>query len=210
MEVPSFVDILTGQVPVTDRLLINLPLNDLLNLCQTNPNINNLCHQDYIWRERTRLEFPEDFQNIPPNTSWEAYYINLYLTVPVKIYRNNTLFESFRISRRDIRNFEPTLSGTGVIIYTDKNKNAVAFVSNEGGYPLVTPMNIDRIYVFPSTNNQNLIDTIAIYQTLSDIYNPNRSTAFTLGGQYYVLDYNAMMRANKQTRDFLTNFLALI
>lgn len=56
---------------ITYEYLVNLPVAELLSICQVNESITTLCQQRDIWIARIKKEFPEvDVTNIENHRSW--------------------------------------------------------------------------------------------------------------------------------------------
>lgn len=49
------------QLGFTDELLVSLPVDSLLNMCQTNKTVNTLCKHPYIWKTRFQQHYPKSF-----------------------------------------------------------------------------------------------------------------------------------------------------
>lgn len=51
--------------------LVDLPINELLSICQVSVDINTLCHQNVLWETRIAKEFPDvNITNIENPRSW--------------------------------------------------------------------------------------------------------------------------------------------
>jgi len=58
-------------------ILVSLNVADLLNFCQTNKQFREFCQSDYLWQQKTFMEY--DISDKPADISWKQYYIRLSL-----------------------------------------------------------------------------------------------------------------------------------
>jgi len=47
------------------QIALNLPIEDLITLCQTNIRIYNFCNHEWFWKQRFRKDFP-NISDQPP------------------------------------------------------------------------------------------------------------------------------------------------
>ena len=145
-----------------------LPVQDLLNLCQTNLHLANLCRNPDLWRARIITDFPAtDLRQIP--NPQEAYltevqeprsiYIHTFLPgnqpgyqlVPEEIIPDDRLFARVReiaeqtgepytiVYSRPI----PSLDRPSVTVIALQNRNAVEYISEKPGLiPRITQIDI--------------------------------------------------------------------
>jgi hypothetical protein len=151
----SFSEWLGSHDPIRANLLINLPLNSLINLSATDVNIKFLCQDDYIWQQRVINEFFDESQNFC-HATWKDYYMYLYQTVPVKKYQDNVFLKKYRISRKELCSPIIRIIGNVLTLYTDINGNVIAYSNILGhSYQLFRPMPIiERIYTFKTIRNE--------------------------------------------------------
>ena len=65
-------------------LLINLDINDILTMCRTTNDFNQICDEDYLWRSKTNNDYPL-YQSKPVNNSWKQTYIKLNRNIKIWI-----------------------------------------------------------------------------------------------------------------------------
>jgi hypothetical protein len=58
------------------EILLNLPLTDLVNLCETNHELNDICNSKYFWQQKTFKDFGKGIGN-SNDISWYQIYKNL-------------------------------------------------------------------------------------------------------------------------------------
>lgn len=98
------------------QILINLPIKDLISLCQTNQKIHQVCLLDRLWTGRLRQEYPEF--PIPPQVNLRNFYFRLlWLQSRAKIFRitakdilQNTHFKNVNTFVRAINTRTPLLT----------------------------------------------------------------------------------------------------
>jgi hypothetical protein len=66
---------------INEQILQNLPDKDLVNACQTNRQLREICQRDNFWLNRIRIKFPYLDLNVlneyKSGKSWNEYYIEL-------------------------------------------------------------------------------------------------------------------------------------
>ena len=98
---------------IPDNILITsilpkLPLNDLLELCESNQHFNDLCQNELLWKHRMMIKFPELLKSKPNSIIWKDFYL-YYETVDnvLPIYYHGDLIEIVPISRHYLNNIIP-------------------------------------------------------------------------------------------------------
>jgi hypothetical protein len=138
--------------------IINLPLKDLLYLCQTNSRINSLCQNEFLWMSRVQKEFPLDDISLPFNTSWKQFYIDLYEhSYPINVFLNNKFFLNGRF--HDIHNLKERIQQTfkdyAIILFTDSGNKTLYFITPD-----------DTTFYLVQRNNLGGLTNIYIYTYL--------------------------------------------
>lgn len=210
---PSLSNILTSNYPISENLLLNLPLHTLLNLCETNREINLLCQQDFIWRQRVNNEFPSEITHIPPNTTWRQFYVSLQ-SISVNIQQAVPVLH-FTILRTDMNRFISSLKGHIYIIYfSDANGKVVAFIDdNKNKFLLFDPMpTIRNIYTFgfgrtTSEFGDYIYNNVSNYKRLFQ-YKGSQIQHMSQGVEQIVtIDDTVLKHFSQQLSDLLTNDL---
>lgn len=67
------------------NILLSLPLNSVLTMCQVNRYYNDICKDDFFWKEKTLYDF--GVKTRPIGLTWKEYYFSLSLRdISVCIY----------------------------------------------------------------------------------------------------------------------------
>ena len=76
---------LTGVRDLDFKILNKLDDNDLVNVCKTNKQANNLCDDQGFWLQRIMIKFPylgiDVLKKYKQNRSWSQYYIEDLRTI---------------------------------------------------------------------------------------------------------------------------------
>jgi hypothetical protein len=56
------------------EILLNLPLIDLLHVCETNHELNAICGSEYFWQQKTIKDFGNNVENLN-NLPWYEVYV---------------------------------------------------------------------------------------------------------------------------------------
>lgn len=148
-------EFLSNNYPITENLLSQLSLDTLLTLCATNTSVNLLCQSDFIWRQRTEIEFPDELRNIPPDVTWKDHYIYLHGTIGVKEYRDNILIKSSRVIRLNFPDIIIYLPDGYAFCADDQNRIIGFMTPIKTFFQLINPMpRIKNIYIFKSIDNE--------------------------------------------------------
>jgi len=127
--------------------LIKLPFLSLVNLAQTNSEINNLCNDEYLWEKKSRLELSSLLFAKLIDQSWKSFYLRVmkYNRIPavsllgkrcitkyVLIEPTYTLKEE---SEYVIASFK-LLPNNLIIVYTDvyEKLTGLIYIDNIGKY----------------------------------------------------------------------------
>jgi len=165
------MNLLTLPTDLLTYQLIHLPIDTLINLCQTNSRIAKLCNDDYLWQQRVINVFKDRVNDKNSNNTWKAFYFNLlnshivpiyYLSITKKLITLQIKIES-----------DSSLKGiTDYIMNTLKIYQATLIFSNENKKPLaVTTFNIYSRYLEEIIDQQWRIKTNKIVVT-NDISPP--------------------------------------
>lgn len=68
----------TGLPELDSLILLNLDPKSLLNACQTNVQINQICQDDLFWRYKMENDYPELIEYKPKDLSFRQQYISLH------------------------------------------------------------------------------------------------------------------------------------
>jgi hypothetical protein len=130
-----------------------LPVETILNYCQVNQYIKQVCQHRYLWAQLIRRDFPH--VDLSPNTelSLKDRYINLYQTHTITIQYNHYNFVLKYMSPQKRLEYPNELAeGDYVAIYQDENNQYIGFRTRMGVDPSLTnPENIDKITVVDFT-----------------------------------------------------------
>jgi hypothetical protein len=62
------------------EILLNLPIKDMIHMCQTSVKLQNICRENELWRRRMMIDY--NIIDKPLEISWRTYYIKKYLNIP--------------------------------------------------------------------------------------------------------------------------------
>lgn len=59
------------------NVLYNLPVNDILNMCQINKQFASVCNDEYYWKNKFNLDYHDYVEYKLPNITWKDTYLLL-------------------------------------------------------------------------------------------------------------------------------------
>lgn len=140
------------------NILLRVDLFYLLNICSAGKEINNICDDEYFWKKRLQLDYPNSYSKIyeelkykssEPYT-WRKYYIQLYVSdiiIDDVVYCDNNewvdseisaIIPKFPLYVYEIEDnlydiYPDVLAGNKTIAYFDRDTHKV-IDSTEGSY----------------------------------------------------------------------------
>ena len=60
------------------KIALELPIPELLELCQTNRDYEYLCNSEEFWQKRLQKDYTKNVWEKPDNLSYKDYYHKLY------------------------------------------------------------------------------------------------------------------------------------
>lgn len=78
------------SVEIQVKLLLELDLSSIENLCEASPVFRSICNDERFWREKTALDYPDFPLTIPVGTTFKETYRLLYYpdyTLPIQLDR---------------------------------------------------------------------------------------------------------------------------
>ena len=118
---------------------LNLPLAELLRLCETSFDYSVICEDDTFWRSRTELEFPNSIPHRPQKILWRDYYTSMANPRFIPVYQNG----DWIMTELPFSNYNPSFSLPWIgrifsqtqqretAVFYDRNFNPI-LVLNEG------------------------------------------------------------------------------
>ena len=138
------------------ELLLSMKTADLLNLCSSNRQLENLCNNENFWRQKVQqlnLNIPKVF-----NKSWKQHFIDLTSTksVPLTIFNNGDRIGTLKIKYTDtietvLNNANELFFSTSniahgiALLFQDKNNRILATIANPFTQPTYYNINPDDI-----------------------------------------------------------------
>lgn len=69
------------------KILSYLSLDELGRFCSSNPQINNICNQDFLWQAKSFQDYGERAKNKPREVNWKEWY-QLLMLKKIPLYFN--------------------------------------------------------------------------------------------------------------------------
>lgn len=148
-EKPSQFNLLGLPNEIIMKILSDLSLRDLLNTCQSNRTISQLCKSDLLWKLRVERQFPDEMDK-HRGITWKDHYFYLLL--------KHTFIET-NIDFYD-ENFNKTSVKTKIYPYTTPLGNFLSFLLGGIHNPNYESV---KIYIDSSTLTSSCNDEIVIY-----------------------------------------------
>jgi len=104
------------------QLFIQTPLSSLLQLYQCDHKLTDLCNIDYLWQQRTLLEY--NMKEVPHNLTWKEFYLKLVeSTHEVKIFVNSNYQSQIKVHYLSTLNttINPKFENGNIVILLDAN-----------------------------------------------------------------------------------------
>lgn len=105
------------------EVLPKLPIESLVNFCQINQRINDICKNDTLWQLKTYNDYPDKINNKPELLLWVDYYNQLYKFIP--IYINGDII-GYR-DKTDLINRDVNFNGLEIFL-GDKNLKPIMII----------------------------------------------------------------------------------
>lgn len=148
------------------EIALQLPILDLLQLCQVSHYYNDICNDEQFWKEKTFYDFKDYAGNKLTHLTWKEYYIYLYnesLLVP--IFLNNDHISDITIFRHQaVSEVFNTLSekyNNTFFVFTGHNLNILA---RSFSIPPVTVDKLDNLHyidIYPYGEGDEFIKGIS-------------------------------------------------
>lgn len=120
------------------QLGLDLSLDELSKLCQTNISFSLICQDDSFWAERTKLDFPDSLLYHPQGVSWKAYYYSMARprTIPV-YYHGDLLDPELPFSDYNPMFSSPEIKRGEIAIFYDRDFNPIATLNERRKFALI-------------------------------------------------------------------------
>lgn len=139
------------------KILLNLPVQTLFNVCQINSNYRDICNSEDFWYKKLNFDFPGSIVRKPPELTFKKYYEYLHRELREKpIYfelkHKHENEDEDELKHEDERQFIGS-------VWIDKNetngqviKDIITLLKNK--YPDINPFNLGYSLIGQHGENQ--------------------------------------------------------
>ena len=154
-------------------ILPKLPLNNLLELCESNQYFNKLCQNELLWKHRMMIKFPQLVKSKSNNISWKHFYLYHETSIMVPVYYHGDIVSEIPISEHYLNNILPY-----ILFYLSdyiQNNQSIGFIKNLRDYnTLELLFTIESPYLTIKTIQEfNINDIDKIILIDNPIFNAN-------------------------------------
>lgn len=146
---------------ITYEYLINLPVDELLSMCQVNTDINTLCQQDAVWRSRISKEFPNiAVKDIDNPRSW---YLRQVL-FGGEVYLHDTVTEKAEYETIVYQDLFESMKATAEKYKPKGREYVIIYSTFTDVYNIVAIQLQDWIIIQPGPSQKiNLVDIVYVH-----------------------------------------------
>ncbi len=160
---------LPNEVLITE-ILSSMSLPEILKNCLVNLRFARICRGDELWRGLTLRDFPYE-SVFNRGLSWKEYYINVYQSPVLPVYRYDDPIEWVRLTPYNLTKVIGLIQGLAPeskIVFVDIENQPLASFS-EGQFNVLDPLTPMRKIVLLSAEQPLTIDSILSNLTTSAI-----------------------------------------